>query len=250
MRPVPDHKRLYAEACWASAFFANTQLALAVSWVRLHGPSAQIESLRLSTSCNWQIYIAGTLATYNHTCDSKSRCMDIFHGDHKTPWNARINRIWLRPKIYFQILEGISSTHGDVTSSSSYLSSLEVKAGSSEVQRFPGIGFSSCTAPTFSHVQGISNGGYELSFQNAPEWRMCTGTIPSTGAKTREAEFQRWSVQRFMECAKCAGIGIELIWKSSRVGQGEYGLSSIFRVRKHTWHRELEYSMKLSQGCM
>ena len=38
-----------------------------------------------------------------------------------------------------------------------YSSSLEVKAGSLEVRRFPGIGFSSCAAPTFSCVQGILN---------------------------------------------------------------------------------------------
>ena len=59
-----------------------------------------------------------------------------------------------------------------------------------EVWRFPGIGFSSCTAPTFSCVQGISNRGYELSFQNALEWRMCTEMILSTSAKSRETEVQ------------------------------------------------------------
>ena len=46
-----------------------------------------------------------------------------------------------------------------VMSSSGYSSSLEVKAGSSEVRRFAGIGFSSCAAPTFSRIQGILNGG-------------------------------------------------------------------------------------------
>ena len=46
----------------------------------------------------------------------------------------------------------------------------KVKARSSEVRRFPGIGFSSCTAPTFSHVQGILSGGYESGFQNVLEW--------------------------------------------------------------------------------
>ena len=49
-------------------------------------------------------------------------------------------------------------------SSSSYSNSLEVKARSLEVQRFPGIGFSSCAASTYSHVQGILNGGYESEF--------------------------------------------------------------------------------------
>ena len=40
-----------------------------------------------------------------------------------------------------------------VMSSSSYLNSSEVKVGSLEVRRFPGIGFSSCTAPTYSCIQ-------------------------------------------------------------------------------------------------
>ena len=65
--------------------------------------------------------------------------------------------------------EGLDSEY-TVTSSSGYLNSSEVKAGNSEVQRFPGIGFSSCAAPTFSHVQGISSGGYKLGFWNGPEW--------------------------------------------------------------------------------
>ena len=59
-----------------------------------------------------------------------------------------------------------------------------------EEQRFPGIGFSSCTAPTFSCIQGISNGGYKLSFRNALEWRMHTGMILSMSAKSRESEVQ------------------------------------------------------------
>ena len=46
-----------------------------------------------------------------------------------------------------------------VTSSSSYSKSPEIKARSSEVRRVPGNGFSSCAAPTFSRVQGISDGG-------------------------------------------------------------------------------------------
>ena len=77
-----------------------------------------------------------------------------------------------------------------VMSSSGYSNSLEVRARSSEVQRFPGIGFSSCAVPTFSHVQGISNGGHKLSFWDVPERRMHTGTILSTSAKGREAEVQ------------------------------------------------------------
>ena len=77
-----------------------------------------------------------------------------------------------------------------VTSSSSYSSSSEVKVRSLEVWRFPGIGFSSCAALTFSCVQGILNGGYELGFRNTPEWRKCTGTILSMSVKMREAEVQ------------------------------------------------------------
>ena len=60
----------------------------------------------------------------------------------------------------------------------------------SEVRRFPGIGFSLCAVPTFSRIQGILNGGYESSFQNAPERMIHTRTIMSTSMKTREAEVQ------------------------------------------------------------
>ena len=60
----------------------------------------------------------------------------------------------------------------------------------SEVRRFPGIGFSSCAAPTFSCGQAILNGGYESSFWNALEWRLCTRTILSMSAKSRETEVQ------------------------------------------------------------
>ena len=63
--------------------------------------------------------------------------------------------------------EGFDSEY-TVTSSSSYSNSLEIKVRNLEVWRFPGNGFSSCAAPTFSHVQGISYGGYESSFRNAP----------------------------------------------------------------------------------
>ena len=57
-----------------------------------------------------------------------------------------------------------------VTSSSGSSNSSEIKVGKLEVRRFPGIGFSSCAAPTFSRIQGISYRGYESSFRNAPEW--------------------------------------------------------------------------------
>ena len=62
------------------------------------------------------------------------------------------------------------------------------KAGSLEVQRFPGIGFSLCTAPTFNCVQGISNRGYKSGFWNVPEQRKCTRMIPSTSLKARVME--------------------------------------------------------------
>ena len=74
-----------------------------------------------------------------------------------------------------------------VTSSSSYLHSLEVKAGSSEVQRFPGTGFSSCAAPTFSCVQGISNGGRN-GFPECVRTEICTATIPNTRVRMRGME--------------------------------------------------------------
>ena len=98
-----------------------------------------------------------------------------------------------------------------VTSSTSYLSSSEVKGWKSEVRRFPGIGFSLCVVPTFSHVQGISNRGYKLSFWSPLEQRKCTRTVPSTSAKVRETEVQSSRVQRYAECAECTGIEIELI---------------------------------------
>ena len=91
--------------------------------------------------------------------------------------------------------EGLDSEY-TVTSSSSYSSSLEVKVRSLEMRRVPGIDFSSCTAPTFSHIQGISNRGYELSFQNVPEWRKCTRTIPSTSMKARVIKVQSSEVCR------------------------------------------------------
>ena len=91
-------------------------------------------------------------------------------------------------KCHQQCLPRRRSRSGIVTSSSSYLNSLEVKAGMLGVQRFPGIGFSLCAVPTFSRIQGISNGGYKSSFQNVPEWRMRTGMILGMSTKTREAE--------------------------------------------------------------
>ena len=115
MCPVPDHERLNTEACQAPAFFANTQLALAVGQVGFHGPPAQTKRLRLSISCNRQIHIAGTFTTYDYMHDSESSHVAIFHGDRKTPWNAGINRIRPRPQIHFQVLEGATLAHGDET---------------------------------------------------------------------------------------------------------------------------------------
>ena len=86
----------------------------------------------------------------------------------------------------------------------------------SEVQRFPGNGFSSCAAPTFSCIQGISNGGYESSFQNAPEWRMYTRTILSTSAKMREAEVQS---SYSLEMRGMCEIELALSEESSRMRQ-------------------------------
>ena len=77
-----------------------------------------------------------------------------------------------------------------VTSSSSYSSSSEVKARNSEVQRVPGNGFSSCAVPTFSRVQGISNGG-QNGFPERVRTEICTGTIPNTRVRTRGTEV--WS---------------------------------------------------------
>ena len=85
------------------------------------------------------------------------------------------------------------------------------KARSLAVWRFPGIGFSLCAAPTFSCGQGSSNGGYESSFHNVPEWRKYTRTIPSMSVKAREMEVQSRRVWRYAECAECTGIEIELI---------------------------------------
>ena len=76
-----------------------------------------------------------------------------------------------------------------VTSSSSYSSSLEVKAGNSEVWRVPGNGFSSCAAPTFSCIQGISNRGTN-EFPECTRMEMCTGMTPSTNMKMREVEIR------------------------------------------------------------
>ena len=112
-------------------------------------------------------------------------------------------------------------------SSSGYSNSSEVKARMSEVLRFPGIGFSSCTVPTFSCIQGILNGGYELSFWNALEQRMHTGIIPSTSTKMREVE-----VQSFYSSEVCRMCKIELACRKSQVERDKYelSLSSIFRM--------------------
>ena len=87
-----------------------------------------------------------------------------------------------------------------VTSSSSYSKSLEIKAGNSEVRRVPGNGFSSCTAPTFSRVQGISNGGRN----RFPE---CAGTesVPERfRVRVRRREKRRFGVCIVRRCAECA----------------------------------------------
>ena len=115
-----------------------------------------------------------------------------------------------------------------VTSSSSYSSSSEVKAGNSEVRRVPGNGFSSCAAPTFSCIQGISNGGWN-GFPECVGTEICTGTIPNTRVRTRGTEVQSSSGSEVRRMR-----GIELSWQKSRVEQDEYESGSIFRMRKHT----------------
>ena len=67
-----------------------------------------------------------------------------------------------------------------------------------EVQRFPGIGFSLCTVPTFNRIQGILDRGYKLSFQ-VPEQRECTGMILSTSLRLSEMEGWGRRVWKYME---------------------------------------------------
>ena len=67
------------------------------------------------------------------------------------------------------------------------------------MQRFPEIGFSSCTAPTFNHMQVISNGGHKLGFQNALEWRKFTRMFPSMSMKVGGTEVQHRRVRRYTE---------------------------------------------------
>ena len=87
-----------------------------------------------------------------------------------------------------------------VTSSSSYSKSLEIKAGNSEVRRVPGNGFSSCAAPTFSRVQGISNGGRN----RFPE---CAGmeSVPEQfRVRVQRREKRRFGVRIVRRCVECA----------------------------------------------
>ena len=70
-----------------------------------------------------------------------------------------------------------------------YTSSSEVKARNSEVRRVPGNGFSSCAAPTFSRIQGISYGGWN-GFPECVGMEICTGTSPNTIEKRRGTEVQ------------------------------------------------------------
>ena len=59
-----------------------------------------------------------------------------------------------------------------------------------EVWRFPGIAFSLCAVPTFNCVLGISDRGYESSFQKVSEWRKHTRMIPSTSTRASGMEVQ------------------------------------------------------------
>ena len=72
-----------------------------------------------------------------------------------------------------------------------------------EVWRFPGIGFSLCAAPTFNCIQGILDGGHELSFWKVPEWREHTGMILSTSLRISETEVQ-WQSTEVYGSAECA----------------------------------------------
>ena len=102
-----------------------------------------------------------------------------------------------------------------VTSNSSYSKSSEIKAGSSEVWRFPGIGFSSCAAPTFGCIQGISNRG--TNRVSGMCWNgMCTGTILSMSTKTREAEVRSTYSS---EVRGMREVGFSLSEESSRTRQ-------------------------------
>ena len=69
--------------------------------------------LQLSTSHNRLIYIRGTSDTYDNMCDFERNHVAILHGDCKTPRDARVHCDQLGSKIHFQILEGITQTHGD-----------------------------------------------------------------------------------------------------------------------------------------
>ena len=110
--------------------------------------------------------------------------------------------------------EGLDSEY-TVTSSSSYSSSSEVKARNSEVRRVPGNGFSSCAAPTFSHVQGISNRG-QNRFPDCVGTEICTGTIPNTRVSMRGTEV--WS-SCGLEVRRICGIELSLAEESSRMRQ-------------------------------
>ena len=90
-----------------------------------------------------------------------------------------------------------------VTSSASYLPLAESEG--LEVQRVPGIGFSSCAMPTFNCVQGILDGGYELSFWKVPEWRKHTRRVPSTSQRVSEMEVQSKKCAEVLGSVEYAG---------------------------------------------
>ena len=95
--------------------------------------------------------------------------------------------------------EGLDSEY-TVTSSSSYLKSSEIKAGNSEVRRVPGNGFSSCAVPTFSRVQGISNGGRN----RFPEFAGMESVPEQFRVQVRRREKRRFGVRIVRRCAECA----------------------------------------------
>ena len=111
--------------------------------------------------------------------------------------------VWILNGLGFSKWVTVPTLLSHVTSSSSYSISSEVKAGSSEVRRFPGIGFSSCAVPTFSHVQGILNGGHESSFQNVPER---SSVLERFQVQVRRGEKQRFRVRIVRRCTECVRL--------------------------------------------
>ena len=102
-----------------------------------------------------------------------------------------------------------------VMSSSSYSKSPEIKAKNLEVQRVPGNGFSSCAAPTFSRIQGISNGGRN----RFPEYTGTESVPEQFRVQVRRREKRRFGVHIVQRCAECVGRDSALSEESNRARQ-------------------------------